>query len=188
MAIIAKANSVHLSSPICVPSHARAHSVFPKQSACQISMVPFLDRANVSYQELLNIYLSLGASAPDVLQQTIALCQSVQGIVALSHRSYETAKGVDLALSVESSVLIDLSDCNLDRCVILGLDDSVGCAAFTGDVTRGQLISFQFHIPRPSCVASRGDFGERTGQRFLPCRSPFWRFFRSNGMSLVVVE
>jgi hypothetical protein len=81
------------------------------------------------------MHLSLGASAPHILQQTVPLCQSVQRVVTLAHRPNEAAQSIDLALSRESTVLIDLSDGDLDRCVVLGLDDSVGCAAFARDVT-----------------------------------------------------
>jgi hypothetical protein len=83
--------------------------------------------------------LSLAASAPDILQQTISLCQSVQGIIGLSHRANETAKSIDLALTSESTVLIDLSNGDLDGCVILGLDDSVGSAALSWDVAVEEL-------------------------------------------------
>jgi hypothetical protein len=79
--------------------------------------------------------LSLQASAPNILQQTISLCQSVQRIVALPHRSYEAAEGIDLALACESTVLINLSHGDLDGCVVLSLDDAVGGAALAGDVT-----------------------------------------------------
>ncbi len=54
--------------------------------------------------------LSLTATAPHVLQQTISLCQSVQGIIALAHRPYEAAKCIDLVLAGVSAVLIDLSN------------------------------------------------------------------------------
>jgi hypothetical protein len=78
--------------------------------------------------------LSLQTSAPYVLQQTISLRQSVQRIVALAHCSYEAAESINLGLACESSTLINLSDGDLNRCVVLGLDDAVGCAALAGDV------------------------------------------------------
>jgi len=81
------------------------------------------------------MHLSLGASTPHILQQTVPLRQSVQGIIALAHRPNEATQSIDLALSCESAVLVNLSDGDLDRCVVLGLDDSVGCAAFARDVT-----------------------------------------------------
>jgi hypothetical protein len=114
--------------------------------------------------------LSLQASAPDVLQQTISLCQSVQGIVALAHRSYEAAEGIDLVLPGVSAVLINLSYGDLDGCVILRLDDAVGCAALAGDVTE----FCQFHASL--YLLSHRSLGNPTGQRVLPCRSPCWRF------------
>ena len=81
------------------------------------------------------MHLSLDASAPNVLQQTIALCQSVQGIVALAHCSYEAAKCVNLALASVSAVLVNFAYRDLDRRMVLGLDDTVGCAALSWDVT-----------------------------------------------------
>lgn len=81
------------------------------------------------------MHLSLTASGPDVLQQTIALRQSVQGVVALAHSSYEAAKSVHLALSGESAVLVNLADRDLDGSVVLGLDDAVCGAALSWDVT-----------------------------------------------------
>jgi hypothetical protein len=81
------------------------------------------------------MHLSLGASTPHILQQTVPLCQSVQGIIALAHRPNETAQSIDLALACESTVLINLSDGDLNRSVVLGFDDSVGCAAFARNIT-----------------------------------------------------
>jgi hypothetical protein len=78
--------------------------------------------------------LSLAATAPYILQQTITLRQSVQGIIALAHCSYEAAEGVYLVLAGVSAVLVDLADGDLDGCVVLGLDDAVGGAALAWDV------------------------------------------------------
>jgi hypothetical protein len=88
-----------------------------------------------SYQNTPNMRLSLAASAPDVLQQTIPLRQSVQGIVALAHGSYKSAEGVDLALAGESAVLVNLANGDLDGRMVLGLDNAVGGTALAGDVT-----------------------------------------------------
>jgi len=85
------------------------------------------------------ILLSLAASAPDVLQQPIPLCQSVQGVVGLAHCTNETAKRIDLTLASESAILIDLSHGDLDGCVVLSLDDSVGSAALSWDVAMCKL-------------------------------------------------
>lgn len=77
----------------------------------------------------------LTLSGPDGLDEAVALCQSVQRIVALAHSTHESAESVDVVLALDStSVLVDLGDGNLHRTVILGLDDSVGGRAFSGDV------------------------------------------------------
>lgn len=59
-------------------------------------------------------HLSLLLSAPDVLQDPVALCQPVEGVVALAHSADEAAESVDLVLARVSAVLIDLSDGDLD--------------------------------------------------------------------------
>lgn len=77
--------------------------------------------------------LSLGA--PDVLDKTVTLSQAVHGVVGLAHGADETAEGVDVVLAGDgTTVLVDLGDGDLDRAVILGLDDAVGRAALAGDV------------------------------------------------------
>jgi len=78
--------------------------------------------------------LSLTASAPDILQQAIPLRKSVQGIITFAHRPNETTQCVGLALSCESTVLVNLADRDLYGSVVLGLDDAVGGAAFAWDV------------------------------------------------------
>lgn len=82
--------------------------------------------------------LSLLLRGPDVLQQTVALGQSVERVVALAHGADEAAHGVDLVLAGVSAVLIDLSDGDLDGPVVLRLDDAVGGAALARDETVGR--------------------------------------------------
>ena len=54
-------------------------------------------------------HLSLGA--PDALEEAVSLGQAVEGVVALTHRSDETAEGVDLVLALDgTAVLVDLGD------------------------------------------------------------------------------
>lgn len=74
-------------------------------------------------------------SGPDALQETITLGQSVEGVVALAHGADESAKGVDLVVTGVAAVLVNLADGDLDRGVILGLDDAVGGAALAWDQT-----------------------------------------------------
>lgn len=74
-------------------------------------------------------------SGPDALQETITLGQSVEGVVALAHGADESAKGVNLVVTGVASVLVNLADGDLDRGVVLGLDDAVGGAALAWDQT-----------------------------------------------------
>lgn len=83
-----------------------------------------------------NNLIDLSLSAPDVLEEAVTLGQSVEGVVALAHSSDEAAEGVDVVLALDgTAVLVNLGDGDLDRAVILGLDDAVGGAALAGDVT-----------------------------------------------------
>lgn len=102
------------------------NSFIPRHAQC-VPNFPFLPqptRANLEPQSVVRravpmrysvvpepfrIRLPLQASAPNILQQTITLCQSVQGVVAFAHSTYESAEGVDLALARVSSALIDLA-------------------------------------------------------------------------------
>jgi hypothetical protein len=121
--------------------------------------------------------LSLFASAPYVLQESITLCQSVQSIITLSHCSYETAKSVNLALPGQTAVLIDLSDRNLDRRVVLGLNDAVGCAALSWDVAMESRVSTSPRRLLHSFDNKSQFWLSHTDRRVLPYRSPFWRIF-----------
>lgn len=78
-------------------------------------------------------HLSLGR--PDVLDKAVALGQAVQGIVGLTHGADEAAEGVDVVLAGDSTAgLVHLGDGDLNRSVVLGLDDAVGGRALAGDV------------------------------------------------------
>lgn len=148
----------------------------------RISRGSLRDCDQTPYQNTPNMHLSLAASAPDILQQTITLRQSVQGVVALAHGPHESAQCVHLALACESAVLINLADGDLNGCVVLGLDDAVGSTALAGDVTAKKMeISFNSNssksISRHAHCSSTCKMGERTGQRDLLCRSPSWRIF-----------
>lgn len=90
--------------------------------------------------------LSLGLTTPDVLQQTITLSQSVQGVVTLAHSSDETAESINLVLAGSASVLVNLCDGDLDGSVVLGLDDTVGGAALTWNVTEELNVRIHFHL------------------------------------------
>lgn len=78
--------------------------------------------------------IRLSGCAPDLLQESVLLRQSVERIVALAHSPHETTESVCLVLAGVSAVLVNLCDGDLDRGVVLGLDDAVGCAALAGNV------------------------------------------------------
>lgn len=77
----------------------------------------------------------LSLSRPDGLDEAVTLSQTVHGVVGLAHGADETAEGVDMCLAGNgTAVLVNLGNGDLDRAVILGLDDAVGSAALAGDV------------------------------------------------------
>lgn len=89
--------------------------------------------------------LPLAASGPDVLEVAVALGKAVEGVVALAAGTDETAEGVGLVLAGVAAVLVNLADGDLDRGVVVGLDDAVGGAALAGHVAVGEmLVSVQF--------------------------------------------
>ena len=71
---------------------------------------------------------------PDALEEAVALCEPVDGVVGLAHGADEAGQGVDLVLAGVAAVLVDLCDADLHRGVVLGLDDAAGGAALAGDV------------------------------------------------------
>lgn len=72
---------------------------------------------------------------PDVLQQTVLLCQSVQGVVSLTSTSDVAAQGVGGVRTGNGSTLrINVRDVDLNRGMVLGLDDSVSGRALSGNV------------------------------------------------------
>lgn len=79
----------------------------------------------------------MARSRPDILQVTITLCKTVEGVVALAAGTDEAAHGVGLVLAGVAAVLVDLANGDLNRGVVVGLDDTVGCAALARDVAVG---------------------------------------------------
>lgn len=108
----------------------------------------------------------LSLSRPDSLDEAIALSQTVHGVVGLAHGADEAAEGVDVVLAGDgTAVLVNLGNGDLDRAVILGLDDAVGSAALAGDVavyrsrnisTSSFFFAYRFWISNWYCV---GGFG-----------------------------
>ena len=112
------------------------HVLLPHQHlqfACLIDSTAHLNAQKVPSLPLRTRRLSAGA--PDVLEVAVTLGEAVDAVVGLAHGANEAAEGVGLSLAGESAVLVDLGDGDLNRAVVLGLDDAVGCAALAGDVT-----------------------------------------------------
>lgn len=111
----------------------------------------------IPYRRLLRIQLRspthrLSDGVPDVLEEAIALGQTVQRIVALAHGPYESAEGIDVVLALDgAAVLVNLGDRDLNRGVVLGLDDAVRGAALARDVT----VNVRVSPPSAGCRAIR---------------------------------
>lgn len=80
----------------------------------------------------------MAGGGPDVLEVAVTLGEAVEGVVALAAGTDETAQSVGLVLAGVSAVLINLADGDLDRGVVVGLDDAVGGAALAGHVAVGK--------------------------------------------------
>lgn len=112
-------------------------------------------------------------AAPDALEETVALSQAVDGVVALAHGTDEAAESVDVVLSGDgAAVLIDLGDGNLDGAVVLGPDDAVGGAALARDVTGGCRLAGCAPFRRLSCARLEIQPVNLTGRRSRHGRSP----------------
>lgn len=120
--------------------------------------------------------LSLGA--PDILEETVALGESVQGVVALAHGTDEARESIDDVLTGNGpAVLVDFGDGDLARAVVLGLDDAVGGRALAGDVavvgekklaTRTGSTSLQTSIERKE-IAYRSTISPRSFSIVAAC-------------------
>lgn len=58
--------------------------------------------------------IRLPRRTPDAFQEAILLGQPVEAVVALSHRTHESAESVGLVLAGVAAVLVDLADADLD--------------------------------------------------------------------------
>ncbi|KAH3662289.1 hypothetical protein OGAPHI_005539 [Ogataea philodendri] len=77
---------------------------------------------------------------PDVLEQTILLSKSVQGVISLTSSSDVSTQSVGGVRAWDSSsFLVNIGNVDLDRSVVLGFDDSVSGRALSWNV--------QFNLP-----------------------------------------
>lgn len=88
-------------------------------------------------------HLSLAAGAPDILEVTVTLSKAVEGVIALATGTDKAAESVGLILTSVATVFVDLPDGNLNRGVVVGLDDAVGGTALAGDVAAFQKTQNQ---------------------------------------------
>ena len=102
------------------------------------------NRNEPSYQPVITTAsnLSLAAGGPDVLQVAVTLSEAVEGVIALTAGTDEATQSVGLVLAGVAAVLVNLADGQLDRGVVVGLDDAVGGAALAGHVAIARLLAF----------------------------------------------
>lgn len=84
-----------------------------------------------------------------------------------------------MVLACVAAVLVDFSDGDLDRRVVFGFDDAVGCGAFAGNVALRVLAGAGLGVFLDGGGREWGREGRLymglTDQRALPCRSPCLR-------------
>ena len=104
--------------------------------------------------------LVLASGGPHVLEVTVTLGQTVEGVIALATGADEAAESVGVVLAGVAAVLVNLADGDLDRGVVVGLDDAVGGAALAGHVaveegprltSNNPNIQRHSRIPIPRC-------------------------------------
>lgn len=91
---------------------------------------------------------------PDVLQQTVPLSKPIQGVVALAHGPNKTTQSIGDVLAGVAAGLVNLPNGDLNRRMVLGLDDAVGGTALARDVAIGD--SGQYVATRSSVLEGRG--------------------------------
>lgn len=168
----------------CVPSTVNESSTQVRDNSCQMPLsCPsfaslFCPPGHTSNSTPCLFSLSRRLSTPDTLEETVALGQSVQGVIALGSRPHESAQGVDLVLAGVAAVFVNLADAELDTGVVFGFDDAVGRAAFAGDVAtepKCQTITWNFWFRRANVSNVRrvvqGHF--LTDRQSLLFRSPW---------------
>jgi hypothetical protein len=127
-------------SPVLVVSRSfggNMHNI-----CCQVSNCISVGRRIPRTSCLQNPDPSLALRAPDALQEPVALCEAVEGVVALAHGADEAGESIDNVLALDgAAVLIDLGDGDLAGPVVLGLDNAARRRALAGDVTGGASVS-----------------------------------------------
>jgi len=86
-------------------------------------------------------YGKLSLCRPDILQQSITLSQSVEAIVALCARPNVSTQRVRDVLSSVSSLVVNFAHVDLNRAVVVRLDDTASRRALSGDVEVDKLAS-----------------------------------------------
>jgi hypothetical protein len=100
------------------------------------------------------------------------LRKSVQAVVALPHLAHKSAESIDVVLASVAAVLVDFGDRNLDRGVILGLDNAIGSGALAGDVAIREEVMLEYAVEDCECDECIGE-GARTGRQARRVRSPW---------------
>lgn len=84
---------------------------------------------------------------PDVLQQTVVLSQSVQRVVRFTSRSEVTAQGVGgVGTGDGSAFFVNIGNVDLDRSMVLSLDDSVSGRTLSRNVKFNELALVVLHF------------------------------------------
>jgi hypothetical protein len=77
-----------------------------------------------------------------------------------------------VVLASIAAVLVDFGDGDLDRGVVLGLDDAVGSGALAGDVAMREEVMLGYAVEDCECDGCIGE-GARTGRQARRVRSPW---------------
>lgn len=89
----------------------------------------------------------LAGSGPHVLEVTVTLGQAVERVIALAAGADEAAQSVGVVLAGVAAVLVNLADGELNRGVVVGLDDAVGGAALARDVAGKKELVLVLDLP-----------------------------------------
>jgi hypothetical protein len=155
------------------PSTSCPRSIPPQQES-EGASIPRTSHSIVPVPKISHNANLVSARVPDTLEETVPLGEAVDAVVALAHCAHEAAKRVDLVLAGVAAVLVNLGDADLDRAVVLGLDDAVGRAALAGDVPaqrKIRLVCILLIPPLGGFPGAEGFLGSRCKFRGVAYRS-----------------
>ena len=92
---------------------------------------------------MVNVLLGI---APDTLEISILRCKSVDRVIGFTEGSNESREGIGLGCTSESALGIHISNVDLNRSMVLGVDQATSGRAFARNIKIDYLSLVVFHV------------------------------------------